>query len=246
MLSASDGWAVGWGTLQHWDGAAWSEVSSPTSRTLYGVDALAANDIWAAGDGGTIVRYIGGSWQSVPAPDTTWLTDVSMASSQLGYIVGNFGTILRWNGASWTKIANSPTSLTLRGVAVTRGAGQPTGWAVGDGGTILRLRNGTWQALTGPTGNDLFDVAVVSAAEAWAVGEHGVILRYTDAADPPPVDADADRTATSIDAGNLHANTDPDADPAGDASAPRLSAAHPAIGVVPMDPPGFRNLAGPC
>ena len=86
---------------------------SPTSRTLYGADALAANDIWAAGDGGTIVHYTGGSWQSVPAPDTTWLIDVSMALSQLGYIVGNFGTILRWNGASWTKIANSPTSLTF-------------------------------------------------------------------------------------------------------------------------------------
>ncbi len=68
---------------------------------------------------GRFLRYNGQSWQSVPAPDTTWLTDVSMASSQLGYFVGNFGTILRWNGASWTKIANSPTSLTLRGVAVT-------------------------------------------------------------------------------------------------------------------------------
>ena len=55
-----------------------------------------------------------------------------------------------------------------------------------------------WQALTGPTGNDLFDVAVVSASEAWAVGEHGVILRYTDAADPPPVTPTPTRTATSI------------------------------------------------
>ena len=114
---------------------------------------------------------------------------------------------------------------------------------MGDGGTILRLQNGMWQALTGPTGNDLFDVAVVSATEAWAVGEHGVILRYTDATDPPP--ATPTRPDGYLDnPGNLHANTNPDTDPAVGAPAPRLSADHPALGAVPPDLPGFGNLAG--
>lgn len=185
MIAGSDGWAVGWGKIQHWDGTAWTQVASPTTRTLYGIDVLATNDIWAAGDGGAIVHYTGGSWQSVPAPVTAWLTDVSMASSQLGYIVGNSGTILRWNGAAWTKLADSPTYAPLHGVAVTRGASEPVGWAVGDGGTLLQLHNGTWQALASPTGNDLLDVTIVSATEAWAVGEHGVILRYGDVTYPP-------------------------------------------------------------
>lgn len=49
---------------------------------------------------------------------------------------------------------------------------------------------------SGATGNDLFDVAIVSATEAWAVGEHGVILRHTDAADPPAITPPPTRTAT--------------------------------------------------
>ena len=115
---------------------------------------------------------------------------------------------------------------------------------MGDGGTILRLQNGTWQAFTGPTGNDLFDVAIVSAAEAWAVGEHGVILRYTDAPEPPTAPSTPTRTATSTTPSiptptRTRTPTPPSARPL-----QRLSAAHPALGAVPTDLPGFGNLAG--
>src|SRR5439155_2541866 len=63
VVSANDVWAVGdyftadYETtktlVEHWDGTAWSIVSSPspsaTTSTLNGVAAVSANDVWAVG-----------------------------------------------------------------------------------------------------------------------------------------------------------------------------------------------------
>lgn len=178
MIASDDGWAVGWGKIQHWDGTAWTQVASPTTRTLYGMDVLAANDIWAAGDGGTIIHTTGQGWALVPSPVKEWLTDVGMAAPGEGYIVGNAGTMLRWDGTAWHKMAVPSGVGLLRGVDVVRAGGATTGWAVGDAGRVLRLAGGAWSTAPSPTGNDLYDIALVSPDEAWAVGEHGVILHW--------------------------------------------------------------------
>src|SRR5205823_1270424 len=63
VISANDVWAVGTsddeGTngfqtlVEHWNGTAWSVVSSPNpdlGNRLYGVAAVSANYVWAVGD----------------------------------------------------------------------------------------------------------------------------------------------------------------------------------------------------
>jgi photosystem II stability/assembly factor-like uncharacterized protein len=181
MLSSSEGWAVGWGKIQRWDGANWTEVTSPTTKTLYGMDARTAGDIWAVGDNGAIIHFDGGSWQTVTSPVTDWLIDVSMPRADLGYIVGNNGTILRWNGASWTKLDRTP-GFALRGVEVLDDG---TGWAVGHEGQLWQLSGNEWLSVASPTRNDLYDIVLLSADDGWAVGESGVILRWTDKTPPP-------------------------------------------------------------
>jgi hypothetical protein len=50
-LASNDVWAVGSG-IAHWDGTSWMEVPSPTpgaANLLHEVDALAADNLWAAG-----------------------------------------------------------------------------------------------------------------------------------------------------------------------------------------------------
>jgi hypothetical protein len=81
----NDVWAVGarvvetyygvaWDSLaEHWDGARWAlnTIQLPPGQVLYGVDAVAADDIWAVGQddyGATIVHYDGSSWTHVPTP----------------------------------------------------------------------------------------------------------------------------------------------------------------------------------
>src|SRR5213083_823877 len=60
MVSATDVWAVGLAfdefapdrpLLEHWNGATWTDVLTtlPQDTALYGVDALATDDVWAVG-----------------------------------------------------------------------------------------------------------------------------------------------------------------------------------------------------
>jgi hypothetical protein len=65
-LSATDSWAVGFGSdrpgkgrslAEHWDGSAWSRVASPSpgsaGASFTAIDALASTDVWAVGIYGT-------------------------------------------------------------------------------------------------------------------------------------------------------------------------------------------------
>lgn len=180
MFSATQGVAVGWGTIQTWDGAAWSSVTSPTTKTLYGLHALSPSNIWAVGDNGAILHGDGVIWSNVPSPVSHWLTGISMVSPTNGWIVGNFGTILNWNGSVWTNLTNSPTSVQLNGVAVRQSGNDVMGWAVGADGHLCWLSNGLWRAGASPTMQSLLAVDMISPHEAWAVGDHGVLLHWKD------------------------------------------------------------------
>lgn len=77
-VSATDAWAVGQeiiecgesvcfsGEIQHWDGQKWRYVTNVLSIG-YGVDAVAANDIWSVGPGPSILHYDGQTWSQVPS-----------------------------------------------------------------------------------------------------------------------------------------------------------------------------------
>jgi hypothetical protein len=90
-LSTSDVWAAGWTQdgedidstqIQHWDGTQWTLTPSPNvgtgSNQLFGVVALADDNVWAVGS-------------SIPKPDT-------------GIEYPNKTLIEHWDGASWTVV----------------------------------------------------------------------------------------------------------------------------------------------
>jgi photosystem II stability/assembly factor-like uncharacterized protein len=66
MVSASDGWIVGYdpqgssGTILHYMGRKWTQVTTSISNSLYSVAMVSASDGWATGDHGTILHYVGG------------------------------------------------------------------------------------------------------------------------------------------------------------------------------------------
>src|SRR5216110_2757103 len=87
-LAENDVWAVGvsYNTertlgltlIEHWNGSRWSVVPSPnpssTLNILYGVAAVATNDVWAVGyaatasSGAVIMHWNGSVWSVVPNP----------------------------------------------------------------------------------------------------------------------------------------------------------------------------------
>ncbi len=138
-VSATNVWAVGLanpgGTSQplveHWDGASWSVVSTPSTGTgttgsLSRVSARAANDIWAVGEfqaGGVIStlaeHWDGSSWQIVSTPNpnplnVNRLSDVVALSASEAWAVGTtegasaptHTLIEHWSGGSWTVAAS--------------------------------------------------------------------------------------------------------------------------------------------
>src|SRR5205823_1967956 len=112
--SPNDAWAVGYydqspdtrALIEHWDGTAWSIVTSPNNGAnqnyLEAVAAISANNAWAVG-----YNYTNGAGR--------WLTLVE-----------------HWNGSAWS-VAASPNATSsdnqLRGVAALSGNNV---WAGGD------------------------------------------------------------------------------------------------------------------
>jgi hypothetical protein len=92
----SDIWAVGEaGAIVHYDGTAWSELtSSPTSAGLRGVWGTAANDVWAVGDSGVILHFEGSSWSKDVRLTSRTLRAVWGDPSGEVWAVGDSGTVL--------------------------------------------------------------------------------------------------------------------------------------------------------
>ncbi|HEX3491805.1 MAG TPA: hypothetical protein VHU92_20840 [Streptosporangiaceae bacterium] len=159
--SARDVWTVGSGPggtlIEHWNGARWSVVPSPSPGTgagktseLSGVAAVSPTDAWAVGS------YSSGPHEG----DTT-----------------TFGLIEHWNGKRWSKVAcpcgsNNSGGPVLAGIsAVSRS----DIWAVGSGGSgplIVHWNGRTWAAapLSGNKGAEFTAVSATSARSGWAVG----------------------------------------------------------------------------
>jgi len=166
--SASDCWAVGYYVIpghggktliEHWNGTAWSIVTSPNGSTtrdnsLSGVTCASVSNCWAVG------YYYNGS-----NPQTL---------------------IEHWNGTAWS-IVTSPNATQNDELSGVTCASASDCWAVGDyaidsaglpGQTLIEHWNGTaWSIVTSPntsTGQDnrLFDVTCASASDCWVVGQH--------------------------------------------------------------------------
>jgi hypothetical protein len=99
-VSPDDVWATGYRVIEqgeylafasiaeHWDGNAWTLTTIIPGHSLDGVEALAANDVWAVGTDairGVVAHYDGAGWTLVPSPtpgDSGSLTDVEAESSE--------------------------------------------------------------------------------------------------------------------------------------------------------------------
>jgi hypothetical protein len=223
VVSASDLWAVGnsgtYGAARstlavHWNGSKWSIVATPDGANevnwLIGADAVASNDVWAAGYSATnppeqsqrvtlIEHWNGTQWSVVPSPNPTPRLSGGPVSNELYGIAAvaandvwavgqsvDYGAgqtlIVHWNGTAWSAVSAPHPGLysTLRSVSVVTGNDI---WAVGthvvNGSqlTLIEHWNGTtWSVVPspndGPYVQELLRVRAVSSSDVWAVGYH--------------------------------------------------------------------------
>ena len=192
--------------LQHWDGASWSDDSTPNPEfsSLSGVSCPSATSCFAVGGGfaaSVVDRWNGTSWSIDPGPSgssQSELTLVACASATSCLAIGNDfsdydvitghgkGLAERWNGSRWSIIPRPvrPTGATpsINGVSCPT----PTGcFAVGSYSTgstakpLIEHWNGTrWSIVRGPAlGGASGSLAGVSCVSATSCFAVGYIYR---------------------------------------------------------------------
>ncbi len=164
-ISDSSAWAVGYAgkssapkiLMLHWNGKAWSRVTSPGVLTATGelsaITAVSAKSAWAVGYTGRngtgknhslLLHWNGRAWSQVtsPAPVAGGSLAAITATAKSGWAVGFVNTtpnaplccagtplVLRWNGSKWSRLQTKlGKGSYLNGVAVTSAN---TAWAIG-------------------------------------------------------------------------------------------------------------------
>src|SRR5438874_5153729 len=211
-LSSGDAWAVGYYDLpnnasqtliEHWNGAQWTVYPSPNpggyQNKLYGVAALAADDVWAVGDyaldtmsyaHALVLHWDGNSWIQVASPTTganNILLGVSATSANDVWAVGysgsnSFTLTMHWDGNQWTIVPSpSPGAFGnwLLGVVALSANNV---WAVGvlyvetfrEQPLIEHFDGSQWTRTTIPDNGlystGLWTVAALTSDDVWAVG----------------------------------------------------------------------------
>ena len=208
-LSDTNVWAGGYqalpddefvAVLEHWNGSGWTRVPLGTilphaSSFIYGIDARAANDVWAVGSAGAnplILHWNGRTWRTLPTAgppgsssglsgiDARTATDAWAVGDAFSPAAGTTSTLaFRWNGVAWRRVSTpSPgTDSSFGGVSAV---GRDDVWAVGGTGgypftTLTEHWNGTrWSVVDSADAGDtstLADVAAIGRLDVWAVGE---------------------------------------------------------------------------
>jgi hypothetical protein len=186
-------------------GGGWNIVPSPNTGSpnnyLFGVAAIASNDVWAVGAYGElgtaaqqlVEHWDGTSWTHVASPSLAGPNELlavsAVAASDVwavgGYDSGGQALIQHWDGSTWNVVPN-PNPGTFNRFFGVAAISSNNVWAVGitsNGGlsqTLIEHWNGTnWSVIPSPNipdqHNQLNAVTAVPGApnELWAVGEAG-------------------------------------------------------------------------
>ena len=204
-LAAADCWAAGsWSTntaaggtgaslVEHYDGAAWSIVSTPRRGFFSELNSIACSrpsDCWAVGDAylgllsmagpsyqSLLAHYDGQQWTLAASPDPIGssfiaLHDVACSGRSSCWAVGSLATktrpgsqavLQRWNGRSWSVQATPG----LPGLNSISCLGRSDCWAVG--ATFAHFNGKAWTKVSTPIGA-LGGVSCIDSFDCWAVG----------------------------------------------------------------------------
>lgn len=216
--SSSDVWAVGsyeevfnynpynvqHDLLLHWNGTVWQQFPalhlSTTLDDLWDVEAISANDVWAAGaynDFATtraeLLHFDGASWTNQPLPFITGgsflnalhaisAVDIWAAGSQAGSPTRPC-YVIHYNGSSWTEIPVPAVGVYRNRFSDIHGISSNDIWAAGHWGNsygdfhaLIMHWNGTnWSNITLPSSivsqlSEVLSIKMIAANDVWAVG----------------------------------------------------------------------------
>jgi hypothetical protein len=186
--------------IEHWDGSAWSVVSSPnlggaTESVLQGLTVIASNDVWAVGYGRVDDQFVlltehwnGATWKVVPAlPDDNELIMTSVSAVATNDVwAGGVGTddltplAFHWDGTQWSAVGVPFTFYLPSGIYAVAAIASDDVWLMGPDGRYATF-NLNWNGSqieqvqspkfkNGRTYGGLRGIVALAADNIWSVG----------------------------------------------------------------------------
>ena len=180
MLPTGEGWAIGYEAggpryLHCEDKKTWHLETLPTTNSLYGLCALAPDDIWTSWGGGTsAVHFL--HWDGSVWSDTAQFSNMShinkiYAKNKSDVWAIETGTgIFHYDGSSWTSVAD--TDMNNRDFVLLQDGGLFLIGSSGSSYNRLWYFDGSSQggALEGPPTDYLMAIAEVEHGQLWTCG----------------------------------------------------------------------------
>ena len=186
-VAEDDVWVGGIaGTLLHWDGAAWTDHSVDVEEAIWGVYAIASDEVYAVGgqsgfggESALALRWDGVAWSSLALPEAaeglTNLFKVHWDGTAL-WMVGHKGAALRGDGVTFDV---APTGTTADLVTANRPVdGGPLVVVGGRGTGVVAEVEGDGLAVKVQAQAGLNGVQVLPSGDAVVVGEAGYSALY--------------------------------------------------------------------
>ncbi len=126
--SASDVWAIAADARAwHWDGTAWSEVTTGAPTPLYAVVTLGDDDVFVAARDGRIRRFHANAWTEVTVPALAQITFLASTAPD-DVIAASARELFHFDGKQWSPmrtpvdfVPNTPDYIPIAGLAATPG-----------------------------------------------------------------------------------------------------------------------------
>ncbi|MCF8142736.1 MAG: hypothetical protein K9N21_02325 [Deltaproteobacteria bacterium] len=170
--SASDVFAVGVnGTILHYNGTAWSSMTSGTTSTLNGVWGSSGTFVFCVGANGTILHYNGAVWTSMDSDTTSNLNGVwGKAGFGVLAVGDNQNTITQYTGSNWISktLPGACSSTELFGIW---GSASDDIFAVGNLRSFFRSDGYHWSC-SQLYGGDMYGIWGSSGSDVFAVGAY--------------------------------------------------------------------------
>jgi len=163
--ASDDIWAVGWGSIFHFDGTAWQRIGSGPGRlSLTSMWAGRAGAAWAVGENATMLRRTKGAWEKVAVPirPGTGINAIGGADNDDLWAFPRWEKALHWDGRVWTATADDIAAFFVRAPA------RDDVWAVASD-SLSHWDGRAWTVQ--PKGEILVeDLWAPSKGVAWATG----------------------------------------------------------------------------
>lgn len=149
----------------HFDGAAWTRLSTGQAGNLWWVFGFAEGPVFMGGEGGAILRYQGGAFTRMPTPGGETVFGIWGASADdvwaVGGASGGASGAFAWRlrGDAWIAAPGFPAAL-AEGDTIWKmyGRGADDAWMVGTRGKAVRWDGASLTVVDTGLGESLFTV----------------------------------------------------------------------------------------